>query len=476
MPSARLVTTLDGGDAQAAVAGDDDLGHGRHPDEVGAERLERADLGRRLEARPGGGEVDAFVQRRAERGGVLLQALAQRQVVGLREVREARAERVVVGPGQRVEAEHVDVVGIATTLPGGVSARSEPAALVRISASAPSSLSARIGVGRCAVGPLVDVVAAAHHGDRHAAARRARACRRGRRPSPRGSPAARRRAARRGRRGASASSPRPEPSTIARRARCRRSAADRLGGCVGAHARFSGPKESGSSSGHSSSCGGRARGRPGRSTCRARRTRAGAGGGPGAGCAQLLARRHDNDLDNRARRHQPPITPSANTLRALTLGVGSIPDVGAVAAAPVGRAHRGADREVRVRARRRAPAASRASASSSGSALAAVLRRAAAARSRPRRSPSRSAPSRDPERPRAASGDLLVLARQVRAAARRPPRARRSGPSPSTSSRWIRTVSHSSRRRRLLDHRRDARARPPARRAARRRPATGTSR
>ena len=35
---------------------------------------------------------------------------------------------------------------IATTLPGGVSARSEPAALVRISASAPSSFSARIGV------------------------------------------------------------------------------------------------------------------------------------------------------------------------------------------------------------------------------------------------------------------------------------------------------------------------------------------
>ena len=40
-----------GGDPQAAMAGGDDLGDGRHADRVGAERPEGADLGRRLEAR-----------------------------------------------------------------------------------------------------------------------------------------------------------------------------------------------------------------------------------------------------------------------------------------------------------------------------------------------------------------------------------------------------------------------------------------
>ena len=62
------------GDAQARVAGGDHLGHGAHPDEVGAERAERADLGRRLEARARDREVDAVVQLGAERVGGGVQA------------------------------------------------------------------------------------------------------------------------------------------------------------------------------------------------------------------------------------------------------------------------------------------------------------------------------------------------------------------------------------------------------------------
>src|SRR4051794_34746359 len=52
----------DRGDAQPGVAGEDHLGNRRHPDGVGAERAERADLGRGFEGRAGGGEVDALFE------------------------------------------------------------------------------------------------------------------------------------------------------------------------------------------------------------------------------------------------------------------------------------------------------------------------------------------------------------------------------------------------------------------------------
>ncbi len=42
----------DAEDAHAARARDDHLGHGAHPDRVGAEPLEHADLGRRFVGRP----------------------------------------------------------------------------------------------------------------------------------------------------------------------------------------------------------------------------------------------------------------------------------------------------------------------------------------------------------------------------------------------------------------------------------------
>ena len=48
--------------ADAHVTRGEDLGHRRHPDEVGAERAHHPDLGRRLEGRPEPGRVDAFAE------------------------------------------------------------------------------------------------------------------------------------------------------------------------------------------------------------------------------------------------------------------------------------------------------------------------------------------------------------------------------------------------------------------------------
>src|SRR6185437_12278350 len=55
----RGVAEGDGGDAQAAMARDDRLRHGRHADGVGAEPAIGADLRRRLKARPEQRQVDA---------------------------------------------------------------------------------------------------------------------------------------------------------------------------------------------------------------------------------------------------------------------------------------------------------------------------------------------------------------------------------------------------------------------------------
>ena len=147
MPSARFVTAEIGGDAQPGVARDDHLGHRAHADEVGAERAEGADLGGRLEARPGDREVDAVVQLGAERVGGGVQARAQLGVVGAGEAGEARADGVVVRADQRVEAEQVDVVGEADEAARADLRRA--ASRRRWSArasSAPSALSVRIGV------------------------------------------------------------------------------------------------------------------------------------------------------------------------------------------------------------------------------------------------------------------------------------------------------------------------------------------
>src|SRR4051794_18323372 len=103
----------DGGDRdrlQAGVAGQDHPRHGGHADGVGAQRAEGADLRRGLEARAGGGQVDALGQVDAERLRGVLQAPAQLGVVGAGQAGEARADLVVVRAGEGVDAEQVDVV------------------------------------------------------------------------------------------------------------------------------------------------------------------------------------------------------------------------------------------------------------------------------------------------------------------------------------------------------------------------------
>src|SRR4051812_49053114 len=97
--------------AQPGVAGEDHLGNRRHPDRVRAKYAERADLRGGLEGRSGGGEVDAFGEVDLQLVCGAVQEFPELRVVGVAHAREARAERVVVGPGERVDAEQVDVVG-----------------------------------------------------------------------------------------------------------------------------------------------------------------------------------------------------------------------------------------------------------------------------------------------------------------------------------------------------------------------------
>ena len=88
------------GDAQAAVARDDRLGHGRHADErrrraCGTRGSRRAS--RSSARRPRGRRPRAA---RADRLGRRSQPRAQLGVVGVAQAREARADRVVVGAGR----------------------------------------------------------------------------------------------------------------------------------------------------------------------------------------------------------------------------------------------------------------------------------------------------------------------------------------------------------------------------------------
>ena len=66
MPFGEVGDGRDGSHAQPGVAGEDRLVDRRHADRVGAQGAEGADLGRRLEARPADGEVDALGEVDAE--------------------------------------------------------------------------------------------------------------------------------------------------------------------------------------------------------------------------------------------------------------------------------------------------------------------------------------------------------------------------------------------------------------------------
>src|SRR3954447_5059894 len=105
-------------DAQPGVTGEDHLGNRGHPDGVGAERAEGADLGGGLERGAGGGEVDALGEVDPELACRPPQGRAQPGVVGIAQAREARADLVVVGARERVHAEQVDVVGDRHQPPG----------------------------------------------------------------------------------------------------------------------------------------------------------------------------------------------------------------------------------------------------------------------------------------------------------------------------------------------------------------------
>ena len=98
----------DGGAAQARAAAQDHLRHGGHADEIGAQDARGANLGRRLEARPGKPHIDALVELNAGASRRAVQLSQQRGVVGFRQ----RHETVRTGMAdQRIGPGKVDVVG-----------------------------------------------------------------------------------------------------------------------------------------------------------------------------------------------------------------------------------------------------------------------------------------------------------------------------------------------------------------------------
>ena len=229
------------------------------PTSVGAERPERADLGRRLERRAGDGEVDALVQ-------VESRAHPRRRA-GARAA-PGRRRRAGWGSAGRAPSSFGPISGLKpirlmwsvrqTRLPGPASGRSEPAAFVSTSVSAPSSRSVRIGVViaepaipsyTCARPAKIATGTPASRPSTSApgVARRARR---------RGTRAARRRGSPRGRRAASASSPRPEPSIRPSRG-AKPGERSAMAAAAVTRRRCCGPKESGSSSPSVTSCGGR---------------------------------------------------------------------------------------------------------------------------------------------------------------------------------------------------------------------------
>ena len=98
----------DRGAAQAGLAREDHLRHGRHADEVGAEDSRGANFGRRLEARSGEPHVDAFVELDVRRARRRVEVGQQRLVIGSGQRHET------VRPGmadQRIGPGKVDVIG-----------------------------------------------------------------------------------------------------------------------------------------------------------------------------------------------------------------------------------------------------------------------------------------------------------------------------------------------------------------------------
>ena len=449
----------DGGDAQAAVAGEDHLGHGRHADGVGAERAEGADLGRRLEARAVRGEVDALGQRDAEPPG----ALAQQ-----RRAAPGRRRRAGSGSAGPTSSSLGPVSGLTPSmLMWSAIAISEPGRRLRAQRAG--------GVGGQQRAPR-----------RRAAARApARASRPGRRPRRRaGGPAG----TRPGRPPSRPSTSRPpwpatpgsgKPGQVARR----RSAIASSSGVgepaeAGAEDQPEPRREAGRAARRSTAAAASPRATAGSMSC-ARALTAGTPGRRSAGSSSLErhlvrgrparragARCASSGMNSRRRWRQPPhgthgSSPSPITaasaicvapggdqradrrrLRALALRVGGVLDVGADVDGAVGRAQRDADAVAASTARRRAR-----SARARRPAISCLAARAAAS------SAVRVGVGQDPRRRRGRAPRSAARPGRARPEGRSPrarrPRARGSVPRPRDRSRWMRTPSHSSSRRSL---------------------------
>ena len=306
----------------------------------------------RLEARAGGGEVDALGERRCR---------ARRRPRAGRRAARGRRRRAGSGSAGRRRRRSGPVSGLKPSMlmwseiairpPGPTSARSEPAALVSRSVSAPSAFSVRTGVAhRARVVALVDVLAALRSTATGEPVERAerRARRRGRRRRAAGSRGARRRGCGRASSSASTSAPSPEPSTIPSRGVKPGARLDRGGGLGARLIRGTPGRTSAAAARRASSCGGR-RSRSARwigasgtmnSRSRWRQPPHGTHSSPLGAITATSVMRSPPAGDQRADRRR---------LRALALRVGGVLDVGADVDRAVLGAQRGADREVRVR-------------------------------------------------------------------------------------------------------------------------------
>ena len=118
--------------------------------------------------RAGGGQVDALGELDLQRARGVVQPGAQLRVVGVAQAREARADRVVVGAGERVDAEQVDVVGDRHQAARGRPRRRSDAGRVGDQQRVGAELLERADrdAHRARVAALVDVLAALEDRDR----------------------------------------------------------------------------------------------------------------------------------------------------------------------------------------------------------------------------------------------------------------------------------------------------------------------
>ena len=97
-------------DANAHVARGDDFGDGGHADEVGTDGAEVTNFGGSFVTWAGNRGVDAFVNFDAQELGFFEGYTAKRLGIGFGHVGKARAKAVIVGTGERIGAEEINVI------------------------------------------------------------------------------------------------------------------------------------------------------------------------------------------------------------------------------------------------------------------------------------------------------------------------------------------------------------------------------